>query len=116
MPYVPVDIYINTSLPAYSNLNSIGGWVYLTGGNDGIILYRQSYESIVAYERRCTFNVQESCGYAVVDSSWATASCDCDGTKYLIYDGSVLEGPATFGLFQYRVSFNPDVNMVHVYN
>jgi len=58
MPYVPVDIYINVSLPAYSNLSGIGGWVYVTGGNDGIILYRQTYETIVAFERRCIYNVE----------------------------------------------------------
>ena len=116
MPYVPVDIYINTSLPAYSALNGIGGSVYVTGGNDGIILYRQTYEIVVAFERRCTYNVEESCGFGVVDSSWTTVDCDCDGTKYHIFDGSVLEGPATYGLYQYRTSFNPDNNQLHVYN
>jgi nitrite reductase/ring-hydroxylating ferredoxin subunit len=116
MPYVPVDLYINTSLPAYSNLNIIGGWVYATGGNNGIILYRQTYDKINAYERRCTYNVEEACGAGVVDSTGFTVNCDCDGTKYHIFDGSVIEGPATFALYQYNTTFNPDQNQLHVYN
>lgn len=116
MPYAPVDIYINTSLPAYSNLNIIGGWVYVTGGNDGIIVYRQSYEVINAYERKCTYQLPNSCGYGVVDSSNFYVECDCDGTKYSIFDGSVIEGPATISLYQYRTSFDPNSGQLHIFN
>lgn len=116
MPYVPVDIYINTSLPAYSNLNIIGGWVYVTGGNDGIIVYRQSYETVVAYERKCTFELPNSCGYGVVDSTNFIVECDCDGTKYSIFDGTVLEGPAPYALYQYRTSYDPNSGQLHISN
>jgi nitrite reductase/ring-hydroxylating ferredoxin subunit len=116
MPYVPVDIYINTSLPAYSNLNIIGGWVYVSGGNDGIIVYRQTFETIMAYERRCTFELPNSCGFGVVDSTNFMVECDCDGTKYSIFDGSVLEGPAPLSLYTYRTSFDPSSGQLHIYN
>lgn len=116
MPYVPVDIYINTTLPAYSNLNIIGGWVYVSGGNDGIIVYRQTYESIVAYERRCTYELPASCGFGVVDSANFFVECDCDGTKYSIFDGTVMEGPAPFALYQYRTSFDPNSGQLHIFN
>jgi len=116
MPYAPVDEYINTSLPSYSNLNIIGGWVYINGGNDGIILYRQSYETIMAYERRCTYNAFEACGFSSVDSTGLVVVCGCDGSRYSIFDGSILQGPAINPLFQYRVSYSPDANQVHVTN
>lgn len=116
MPYVPVDIYINTSLPAYSNLNIIGGWVYITGGNDGIIVYRQSFEVINAYERKCTYELPNSCGYGVVDSTNFFVECDCDGTRYSIFDGSVIEGPAPMALYQYRTSFDPGTGQLHIFN
>lgn len=116
MPYAPVDIYINTSLPSYSSLNIIGGWVYVSGGNDGLLVYRQTYESVVAYERRCTFELPNSCGSGVVDSTNFLVECDCDGTKYSIFDGSVIEGPATISLYQYRTSFDPISGQLHIYN
>lgn len=116
MPYAPVDVYINTSLPAYSNLQIIGGWVYISGGNDGIIAYRQSYEVIVAYERRCTYQLPNSCGSGVVDSTNFYVECACDGTKYSIFDGSVIEGPAPYSLYQYRASFDPNSGQLHIFN
>jgi nitrite reductase/ring-hydroxylating ferredoxin subunit len=116
MPYVPVDIYVNTSLPLYTNLNIIGGWSYVAGGNDGIILYRQSYDNIVAYERRCTNDAFNACGFSSVDSSNVVVVCACDGSEYSIFDGSLLKGPATVGLFQYRTTYNPDVGDLHVFN
>jgi nitrite reductase/ring-hydroxylating ferredoxin subunit len=116
MPYVPVDIYLNISLPAYSSLNIIGGWVYVTGGNNGILVYRQTYENIVAYERRCTFEVENACGAVTVDSTGLTVVCECDGSKYHIFDGSVLQGPAVWNLYQYRTVFNVNNNQVHIYN
>lgn len=116
IPYVPVDIYMNISLPSYSNLGIIGGWVYVSGGNSGLLVYRQSYESIVAYDRYCTYNLDDPCGYASVDSSGTTVLCDCDGTSYTIYDGSVISGPATYPLFQYRTTFDVNSNQLHIYN
>lgn len=116
MPYVPVDIYLNISLPAYSNLNIIGGWVYVTGGNNGILVYRQTYDLIVAYERRCTHEVETACGAASVDSTGLTLECICDGSKYHIFDGSVIQGPAVYSLYQYRTTFDVNSNQVHIYN
>lgn len=116
MPYVPVDIYINTTLPSYSNLNVIGGWVYVTGGNNGLIVYRQSYEVINAYERRCTYNLPNSCGTGVVDSTNFFVDCDCDGTRYSIFDGTVTQGPAPTSLYMYRTSFDPNSGQLHIYN
>lgn len=116
MPYVPVDIYINTTLPAYSNLTIIGGWVYVSGGNNGIIVYRQSFESVVAYERKCTYQLPESCGRGEVDSTNFYVECECDGTKYSIFDGSVIEGPASYSLYQYRTSFDSNSGALHIYN
>jgi len=116
MPYVPVDIYINVSLPAYSNLNVIGGWAYVTGGNDGILLYRQSFESILAYERRCTYNAFEACGFSSVDSTNVVVECACDGSRYSLFDGSVIEGPATAPLFRYNTTFNVNFGDVHIFN
>lgn len=117
VPYVYVDLYVNISLPSYSNLNAIGGWVYVSGGSKGIILYRQTTDQFAAYDRHCTYNSNNSsCGAATVDSTNSFVECTCDGSQYQLYDGLVIQGPATFSLKPYRTSFDPMSNTVHIYN
>ena len=116
VPYVPVDIYINISLPAYSDLNIIGGWAYVSGGSKGLIVYRQTADIFMAYDRHCTYNADNPCGSAIVDSTGLYAKCDCDGSKYQLYDGQVVNGPATYALKQYQTSYNDLNNTLHVYN
>ncbi len=116
VPYVPVDIYLNISLPAYVNLSGVGGWTYVTGGSKGLIVYRQTLDNFMVYDRHCTYNVDAPCGAATVDSSNVTISCTCDGSKYQIYDGAVIQGPATFGLKQYSSSYDEYNNTLHIFN
>ncbi len=116
VPYVPVDLYINVSLPSYSNLNIIGGWIYVSGGSKGLIIYRQTTETFMVYDRHCTYNVNDPCGKAVVDSTNISVSCDCDGSQYQIFDGAVINGPATLPLHQYQTSFDLLGNTLHVFN
>ena len=96
VPYVYVDQYINISLPSYSSLNNIGGWVYITGGSKGIIIYRQSYDQFSAYDRHCTYNAENPCGKATVDSTNSFVECSCDNSRYQLFDGLVIQGPANY--------------------
>lgn len=114
-PYVPVDIYINLTLPQYQSLNAPGGWAYAQGGLKGIIVYRRGMDEFIAYDRNCTFNETNSCGSATVDSSNVLINCDCDGSVYNIFDGSVNQGPATLPLKVYNATYDGS-NTVRVYN
>ena len=116
VPYVPVDLYLNLYLPGYSSLNAIGGWAYVSGGSRGIIIYRQSVDLFAAYDRHCTYNADNPCGIAEVDSSFTFVECSCDGSQYQLYDGLVIQGPAGYSLKPYRTSFSPINNVVHIYN
>ena len=116
VPYVYVDLYVNISLPSYSNLNAIGGWVYVSGGSKGIILYRQTADQFAAYDRHCTYNSDNPCGPASVDSTHSFVECSCDGSQYQLYDGLVIQGPATYSLKSYQTSFDLMTNSVHIYN
>ena len=116
VPFVFVDQYINITLPSYSSLNAIGGWVYISGGSKGIIIYRQTSELFAVYDRHCTYNVQQSCGAAQVDSTNSFVECLCDGSRYQLYDGAVIQGPATYSLQPYRSTFNLMSNTLHIYN
>lgn len=115
IPDVPVDIYINVNKPSYSDLQTTGGWVYLTGGSKGIIVYRRSSREFMAYDRHCTYRPNKNCGRAQVDSSNIKIHCrPCSGSEYSIMDGSVLKGPASRPLKQYGTRFDGDV--LHIYN
>ena len=116
VPYIYVDQYINISLPSYSSLNSIGGWTYITGGSRGIIIYRQSYDQFSAYDRHCTFNADNPCGKATVDSTNSFVECACDSSRYQLFDGLVIQGPASYSLKNYQTSFNVTSNQIHIYN
>lgn len=116
VPYVAVDTYLNLNLPSYINLNGIGGWVYVSGGNNGLIVYRQNQNVFMVYDRYCTYNKNGSCGTASVDSTSISISCQCDGSKYQLFDGAVIQGPASTNLHQYRTTYNENNNTLHIYN
>lgn len=116
MPNVFVDQYINLSLPSYGALNIIGGWAYITGGSKGIIIYKQAYNQFAAYDRHCTYNANNPCGKATVDSTNSFVECECDGSRYQLYDGLITQGPAEYSLKNYQTSFNELTNILHIYN
>lgn len=114
IPYVEVDMYININNPAYFHLTSISGWDTINGGSKGLIAYRANQEEIIVYDRHCTYQPDESdCDAAQVNSDNVTVDC-CDGSKYLLHDGSVIEGPASYPLHRYRTTF--DGSILHIYN
>jgi len=114
VPLVNVNIYINSSNPEFIDLNAIGGWIYVLGGSRGILVYRASNNEFRAYDRHCTYDVTSSCALVSVEATNITAKDDCCGSKFLITDGSVTQGPANLPLKQYRTSF--DGSVLHIYN
>jgi nitrite reductase/ring-hydroxylating ferredoxin subunit len=114
IPYVEVDIYVNINNPSYSQLTSITGWAYLNGGSKGLIAYRKSQEEILVFDRHCTFEAEKACGKADVNDDNVTVDCICDGSKYLLQDGSIINGPAPYPLFEYRTTF--DGAILHIFN
>ena len=114
IPFVNVDIYINVNQPAYFHLTSVSGWDTIEGGSKGLIAYRSSQDEIIVYDRHCTFEPNESdCNAASVNSDNVTVDC-CDGSKYLLHDGSILNGPASYPLHRYRTTF--DGTTLHIFN
>ena len=115
IPYVAVNIYVDTGSPSFVNLTVVGGWVYITGGNRGIVLYRKSPSEFMAYERTCSYKPSDANAKVDVDLSTnlflQDASC---GSKFLITDGSVQSAPAAYPLKHYNTSF--DGQIVNIYN
>ncbi len=113
VPLTGVDISINLNLPAYNDLMVSGGWVYLTGGSQGLIVYRFSDE-FVALDRHCPHQPENLCR-VVMDEGGVTASdTACCHSQFSVLDGTVLQGPAATSLRRYNTTFNGTV--LRIYN
>lgn len=113
VPDVAVDLYIYTTDPAFSPLNAIGGSQYFSGGSKGILVYRQSQNEFMSYDRHCTYQVSQGNTVSVDASGFLVEDPVC-GSKFHISDGSVNQGPAVTPLKRYQTSF--DGTLLHIYN
>ena len=114
VPNTAVDIYMYTNNPSFINLTAIGGWVYITGGVRGILVYRKSSSDFMAYDRNCTYQSSNSCATVWVDASNIMATDTCCNSKFSIFDGAVTQGPAGLPLKTYATTF--DGSVLHIYN
>jgi len=87
--------------------------MYVNAGTKGIIIYRKSTTEFTASERNCTYDPNASCSIVEVLSG-ISAIDSCCTSRFSIFDGSVINGPATKPLYQYRTLF--DGNALRVYN
>lgn len=114
IPYVPVNYQLTVSNPQFSQLLAVGGWVYINGGSRGIIVYRYSPEEFRAYDRHCTWQIEDNCQVSVDNSDVTVVDTDCCHSKFLIIDGGPIEGKAVIGLQQYNTQF--DGNTLYIFN
>lgn len=103
IPFVAFpDIVINLNLPEYTDLNS-KGWVYIDGGVQGIILYKASSTSYLAYERNCSYNPINNPGAVVfADISNLFMIDHTCHSSFDFADGTPTGGPAWRPLRRYK--------------
>jgi len=99
------DIVIDINFPSYVNLRNAGGFAYVNGGVRGIILYRSSGNSFLAYERNCSFQPNEACATVDVHSSALYMTDPCCSSDFSFQDGSPTGGRAWQPLRRYRTQF-----------
>jgi len=117
VPRIQTDITLNLNLPEYNILLNPGGWIYLTGGSRGLIVYRVNNDEFAAFDRHCTFNVPEACRVFVDENSGLTAADTlCCGSVFEIITGNVVEGPAQFRLQPFQTQFNQNTDMLRITN
>ena len=111
---VIVDINLNLTLPEFSELQTIGNYVFIPGGVKGIIVYYQGFDIYKTYDRNCSYEPSLSC--AKIDSVNSTiAICNCCDSKFLLgQNGQTIGGPALLPLKQYPNTFLGD--FLHIYN
>ena len=123
-PLPPMNITINPNSTIYQELNIVGGWLYL-GEEDGaeppsrgIIVYRLSTEDFLAFERTppykpdsCCNASKTICSALIVDYPFILDTCS--SSKYLILDGSPVEGPSYMPLSMYVTEYYGDLLFIH---
>ncbi|MFM7015799.1 MAG: hypothetical protein ACKOX3_05655 [Bacteroidota bacterium] len=116
IPNVSVNEYIDLNLPSYSNLNAVNNWIYYPAGAKGLIIFRKSTTEFVAYERACTYDPNTSGAVVYMQPNGIDAKDTICGSKFFIFDGSIINGPASRPLQQYRCMYNISSNQLHIYN
>ncbi len=111
---VMVDIDLNLTLPKFSDLQTVGNYIFITGGVKGIIVYRQDFDSYKTYDRNCSFEPSLSC--ARIDSvNSSIAICKCCNSMFLLgQNGETIDGPALLPLKQYPNNLSGD--FLYIYN
>lgn len=100
-------IYVNFAIyPNTLDFIPDGGWVYLTGGYKGIIIYRPQHDEFMAFERACPYDPLDDNSRIEVESSGIIATDSLCGSRFIMTDGSPIQGPASTGLKQYRTHYD----------
>lgn len=105
LPNAPVDVVIDLNLPQYIELQTPSGWVYTSGGSDGLKGIWVQNTGIgsppyKAFERACPNN---DCVSPMKFDGSLKLICQCDDSEYSIIDGSPqTEGNKHFAR-EYRV-------------
>ncbi len=114
VPYAYVNVSLYAADPQFSQLNAVGGYIFynngVSSGYKGLIIYKRGPSDYVAYERACTYDPESSCGGLVLDNDGITLKdSTCCESKFILVDGSISHGPATYPLLQYHTSFDGTV-------
>lgn len=103
IPYIYVNFVI---YPNTLHFIPEGGYVYSSGGYKGLIIYRPLSDQFMVYERACPYDPLEDDARVVVEDNGIIAVDSLCGSRFILTDGSPINGPATTGLKQYRTRYD----------
>lgn len=111
-PYIPnysVNLSVNMSLPAYSDLQFASNGVIVSGyGAKGIIIFNTG-AGYTAFDAACPNQDLTSCVAMTIKG--INAVCSCDKAEYSLFTGL---GGKEYPLKQYKVDVSGMI--LHVYN
>ena len=115
LPYVPINRSLTLANPMYNSLYGIGGYVILAdAGVGGVIAIRATDDQVFAFDLQCTRDVNDVNSKTHPDDSHLFLDCPVCKSQWLLLNGSLNKGPATYPLHQYSTSF--DGYIVKIYN
>jgi Rieske Fe-S protein len=115
IPYVPINRSITLSNPQYNALFGIGGYIILPEeGAGGVLAVRATDDQIFAFDLQCTHDANDPESATRPDDSDLFLDCPVCESQWLLLNGQLNKGPATFPLLQYQTSF--DGFILKIYN
>ena len=103
IPYVYVNFVI---YPNTIDFIPEGGYVTLSGGYKGLIIYRPFSDQFMVFERACPYDPLEDNARVNVEDNGVIAVDTVCGSRFLLTDCSPIEGPARRALKQYRSRYD----------
>jgi len=116
LPYQTVNITIYPNDPLNFKIQSVGGWMYINGGVNGIIVYRKTPNDFVALERTSTYLPNDAGAAVKVQSDNFTLKDTVSNSKWQIMDGAVLSAPATQSLRLYNTLYDNGTGALYIRN
>lgn len=119
IPYQTVNINIYPNDPLNFKLQVVGGWIYVNGGVNGIIVYRQTQtgsSDFIALERTSTYLPDDAGARVKVLSDNFTLKDTVSGSKWQLNNGAVLSGPASIALRQYNTLYDNGTGVLNIRN
>jgi hypothetical protein len=111
VPFAPFTV--NLFLPEYQSLQLDGGTKVIGSiGVRGVILYRASSTSYIAYEINCSYHPNESNANVGVHASKLYMVCSGCGSNFSFTDGTSSGGVAWRPLRRYRVELNNPILII----
>jgi len=115
VPYKYVDITIDLNKPEFIDLKAIGNTAEITGGVNGIIIYRSGLDEFKAYERTCTYD--PGCERITLNKYGDKMIHECCGSEFsLTMDGIVTKEPAELPLINYNTIYYQNNNTLRITN
>lgn len=106
VPFGDATAQLDPNDPLYPGLNTVGGYEYLHGGHQGIVVVRTGINDFVAFECTCPYDQ----GLIEVSSDYAGSVLQCKecGSCFLAESyGAPLEGSKTpCSLYQYATYYD----------
>jgi nitrite reductase/ring-hydroxylating ferredoxin subunit len=105
---------LNLNLPQYIDLQFPQGYIYITEGNKGSVVYHLPQGGYVVYDRTCSYNPSDACAAVTVDSNYVGMRCghyangfkQCCASVFDLNTGTAIQKPASKPLKQYYTSFD----------
>ncbi|MBW8358348.1 MAG: hypothetical protein K0M63_00945 [Weeksellaceae bacterium] len=115
-PDTNINVVLNLNLPAYQNLQNVGGWIYIneqSPGTRGLIAVRTT-NGFKVYDRNAPHLCPDSnTTLTVIDN--IKIRCTKDGAEWILYTGEPVQiaqvPPKT-----YQYSYNAGNNVLSIYN
>ncbi len=93
---------VNLSNPSNNALLAVGGWVEVSGGIKGIVVYHASIDNYLAYDLACPHLSPSACTKMIVQDG-LNMECTCDNTKFALALGGAPQSGTQYPAKQYRV-------------